>query len=67
MGRDPAAWFRVNPTTGAISFNKVIDRESIYVVNGVYSAELLAITRGKKRAGFLNIIFLAIYRKSATA
>uniref|UniRef100_A0A8D2JI29 Desmoglein 1 n=1 Tax=Varanus komodoensis TaxID=61221 RepID=A0A8D2JI29_VARKO len=45
MGRDPAAWFQVNPTTGQITFKQVIDRESIYVVDGVYSAELLAITR----------------------
>lgn len=50
MGRDPAAWFRINPTTAVITFNKVIDRESIYVVNGVYTAEVLAITTGKKIA-----------------
>ncbi|XP_060134199.1 desmoglein-1-alpha [Zootoca vivipara] len=60
MGRDPAAWFRVNPTTGAISFNKVIDRESIYVVNGVYSAELLAITKDSPFTTATGTIVLTI-------
>ncbi|NXS40407.1 DSG1A protein, partial [Balaeniceps rex] len=46
IGRDPAAWFRINQNTGEITLNKVIDRESIYVINGQYSAEVLAITRG---------------------
>lgn len=48
MGRDPASWFRVQSSNGALSFKNVIDRESIYVINGVYKAEVLAITRGKK-------------------
>ncbi|NXE15028.1 DSG1A protein, partial [Lophotis ruficrista] len=45
IGRDPGAWFRINQNTGEITLNKVIDRESIYVVNGQYRAEVLAITR----------------------
>nr|XP_032634885.1 desmoglein-1-gamma-like [Chelonoidis abingdonii] len=45
IGHDPGAWFRVNPTTGEIFLNKIIDRESSYVVNGLYRAKLLAITR----------------------
>uniref|UniRef100_A0A8C3I7L3 Desmoglein 1 n=1 Tax=Chrysemys picta bellii TaxID=8478 RepID=A0A8C3I7L3_CHRPI len=45
IGHDPAAWFRVSPTTGEIFLNKIIDRESSYVVNGLYRAKLLAITR----------------------
>ncbi|NWX43062.1 DSG1A protein, partial [Steatornis caripensis] len=49
IGRDPGAWFRINQNTGEIILNKVIDRESIYVINGQYTAEVLAITRGKKR------------------
>ncbi|XP_063155291.1 desmoglein-1-like [Candoia aspera] len=44
MGRDPAAWFQINPRTAVITFKKSIDRESIYVVNGVYTAEVLAVT-----------------------
>nr|XP_009687719.1 PREDICTED: desmoglein-1-like [Struthio camelus australis] len=46
IGRDPGAWFRINPNTGEITLNKVIDRESSYVVNGEYRAEVRAITRG---------------------
>ncbi|NXK97173.1 DSG1A protein, partial [Formicarius rufipectus] len=49
IGRDPAAWFRINQNTGEITLNKVINRDSIYVINGQYKAEVLAITRGKKR------------------
>ncbi|KAJ7338773.1 hypothetical protein JRQ81_012675 [Phrynocephalus forsythii] len=45
MGRDPGAWFRINPVTGEITFSKTIDRESIHVVNGVYKAEVLAICK----------------------
>ncbi|NXQ05857.1 DSG1A protein, partial [Vidua macroura] len=45
IGRDPAAWFRINQNTGEITLNKVINRDSIYVVNGQYQAEVLAITR----------------------
>ncbi|KFZ52497.1 Desmoglein-1-alpha, partial [Antrostomus carolinensis] len=45
IGRDPGAWFRINQNTGEITLNKVIDWESIYVTNGQYRAEVLAITR----------------------
>ncbi|NXJ61032.1 DSG1A protein, partial [Rostratula benghalensis] len=45
IGRDPAAWFRINQNTGQITLNKVINWDSIYVVNGQYRAEVLAITR----------------------
>ncbi|NWU80280.1 DSG1A protein, partial [Onychorhynchus coronatus] len=45
IGRDPAAWFRINQNTGEITLNKVINRESVYVINGQYKAEVLAITR----------------------
>ncbi|NWR04951.1 DSG1A protein, partial [Paradoxornis webbianus] len=45
IGRDPAAWFRINQNTGEITLNKVISRDSVYVVNGQYQAEVLAITR----------------------
>uniref|UniRef100_A0A8C3XQ10 Desmoglein 1 n=1 Tax=Chelydra serpentina TaxID=8475 RepID=A0A8C3XQ10_CHESE len=44
MGRDPAACFKVKDRTGEITLNKIISRESSYVVNGLYRAELLAIT-----------------------
>ncbi|KFU96537.1 Desmoglein-1-alpha, partial [Chaetura pelagica] len=45
IGRDPGAWFRINQNTGEISLNKVVDWESVYVINGQYKAEVLAITR----------------------
>uniref|UniRef100_A0A8C3L6Y6 Desmoglein 1 n=1 Tax=Chrysolophus pictus TaxID=9089 RepID=A0A8C3L6Y6_CHRPC len=49
IGRDPGAWFRINQNTGEITLSKVIDWESSYVTNGQYTAEVLAITRGKKQ------------------
>ncbi|NXR97538.1 DSG1 protein, partial [Oxylabes madagascariensis] len=61
IGRDPAAWFRINQNTGEITLNKVINRDSVYIVNGQYQAEVLAITRGKKRDQvFGNKLFLII-------
>ncbi|NXL61016.1 DSG1 protein, partial [Chordeiles acutipennis] len=51
IGRDPGAWFRINQNTGEITLNKVIDWESIYVTNGQYRAEVLAITRGAGGGG----------------
>ncbi|NWI70858.1 DSG1 protein, partial [Todus mexicanus] len=51
IGRDPAAWFRINQNTGEITLNKVIDWESVYVTNGQYRAEVLAITRGSGGSG----------------
>ncbi|NXJ81023.1 DSG1A protein, partial [Trogon melanurus] len=51
IGRDPGAWFRINQNTGEITLNKVIDWESVYVTNGQYKAEVLAITRGGAAGG----------------
>uniref|UniRef100_A0A8C4TY60 Desmoglein 1 n=1 Tax=Falco tinnunculus TaxID=100819 RepID=A0A8C4TY60_FALTI len=60
IGRDPGAWFRINQNTGEITLNKVIDRESIYVINGQYKAEVLAITRGVPRYTATGTIVLSI-------
>ncbi|XP_062986739.1 desmoglein-1-beta-like [Elgaria multicarinata webbii] len=60
MGRDPAAWFNVNPTTGQVTFSKVIDRESIFVTNGVYTAEVLAISRDSPFGTATGTIVLTI-------
>ncbi|XP_074002399.1 desmoglein-4-like [Numenius arquata] len=60
IGRDPAAWFKINPNTGQITLNKVINRESIYVINGQYKAEVLAITRGVPRYTATGTIVLSI-------
>ncbi|NXG02673.1 DSG1A protein, partial [Sakesphorus luctuosus] len=45
IGRDPAAYFKINPNTGEITLNKALNRESIYITNGQYKAEVWAITR----------------------
>ncbi|XP_075561362.1 desmoglein-4 [Pelecanus crispus] len=60
IGRDPGAWFRINQNTGEITLNKVIDRESIYVMNGQYRAEVLAITRGVPQHTATGTIVLSI-------
>ncbi|XP_014792376.1 PREDICTED: desmoglein-1-gamma-like [Calidris pugnax] len=60
IGRDPAAWFRINQNTGQITLNKVVNRESIYVINGQYKAEVLAITRGVPRYTATGTIVLTI-------
>uniref|UniRef100_A0A8C3R2M0 Desmoglein 1 n=1 Tax=Cyanoderma ruficeps TaxID=181631 RepID=A0A8C3R2M0_9PASS len=60
IGRDPAAWFRINQNTGEITLNKVINRDSVYVVNGRYQAEVLAITRGVPRYTATGTIVLSI-------
>ncbi|XP_009074740.1 PREDICTED: desmoglein-1-like, partial [Acanthisitta chloris] len=60
IGRDPAAWFRINQNTGEITLNKAINRESIYVINGQYKAEVLAITRGVPRYTATGTIVLQI-------
>ncbi|KAM6349452.1 desmoglein-4-like [Podargus strigoides] len=60
IGRDPASWFRINQNTGEITLNKVIDRESIYVINGQYRAEVLAITRGAPRYTATGTIVLSL-------
>nr|XP_006011818.2 PREDICTED: desmoglein-2-like [Latimeria chalumnae] len=41
---DPDNWFSVDPKTAEITLNKVPDRESPNLVNGVYTAKILAIT-----------------------
>ncbi|XP_010071913.1 PREDICTED: desmoglein-1-like [Pterocles gutturalis] len=60
IGRDPGAWFRINQNTGEITLNKVVDWESVYVVNGQYRAEVLAITRGVPRYTATGTIVLSI-------
>ncbi|XP_064510411.1 desmoglein-1-like [Pseudopipra pipra] len=60
IGRDPATWFRINQNTGEITLNKVINRESVYVINGQYKAEVLAITRGVPRYTATGTIVLSL-------
>ncbi|NXP55678.1 DSG1 protein, partial [Heliornis fulica] len=58
IGHDPAAWFRINQNTGEITLNKVINRESTYILNGRYMAEVLAITRGVPQYTATEIIII---------
>ncbi|KAM3840425.1 desmoglein-4-like [Vipera latastei] len=60
MGRDPAAWLQINPQTAVITFKKTIDRESNYVVKGVYTAEVLAIMRDSPYTTATGTIMLTI-------
>ncbi|RXM96961.1 Desmoglein-2 [Acipenser ruthenus] len=41
---DPDNWLIIDPKTGDIKLAKVPDRESKFLVNGTYTAEILAIT-----------------------
>uniref|UniRef100_A0A8C1SZE7 Cadherin-1 n=1 Tax=Cyprinus carpio TaxID=7962 RepID=A0A8C1SZE7_CYPCA len=43
MGSDPAGWLSVSPETGVIKVRSLMDRESVYVKDGKYSAIILAV------------------------
>lgn len=45
-GLDPDNWFTIDEKTAEIKLNKVPDRESPFLVNGVYMAKILAISKG---------------------
>lgn len=46
-GLDPDNWLIIDPKTAEIKLNKKPDRESHFLVNGTYYAEILSITEGK--------------------
>ncbi|XP_034644847.1 cadherin-13 [Trachemys scripta elegans] len=48
--KDPAGWLEINPTNGTIFTTAVLDRESPYVHNNVYTALFLAIDSGNPPA-----------------
>ncbi|TFK08881.1 perilipin-3-like [Platysternon megacephalum] len=48
--KDPAGWLEINPTNGTIFTTAVLDRESPYVQNNVYTALFLAIDSGNPPA-----------------
>ncbi|XP_071342912.1 desmoglein-2.1-like isoform X2 [Trachinotus anak] len=43
-GSDPDNWLTIDPKTAEIKLNKMPDRESPYLVNGTYTAQVLCIT-----------------------
>lgn len=46
-GEDIARWITVDANTGQVSTNKILDRESPYVINSTYRATLYAVDDGK--------------------
>ncbi|XP_006027495.1 cadherin-13 isoform X1 [Alligator sinensis] len=48
--KDPAGWLEINPTNGTIGTTAILDRESSYVTNNIYTAEFLAIDSGNPPA-----------------
>ncbi|KFP03826.1 Desmoglein-1-alpha, partial [Calypte anna] len=59
IGRDPGALFRINQNSGEIMLTKVVNWESVYVTNGQYKAEVLAITKGVPRYTATGTIVLS--------
>lgn len=45
-GHDPGNWFVIDEETAEIKMIKQPDRESPFLVNGTYIAEILAISKG---------------------
>ncbi|XP_029447033.1 desmoglein-1-gamma-like [Rhinatrema bivittatum] len=43
-GRDAENWLIIDSHTGVIKFSREMTRDSIYVINGTYTAEILAIS-----------------------
>lgn len=58
-GHDPGNWFVIDEETAEIKMIKQPDRESPFLVNGTYTAEILAISKGERdvinKASFLFI------------
>ncbi|XP_042294224.1 cadherin-13 [Sceloporus undulatus] len=50
LDKDPADWLEINPTNGTIRTTGILDRESPFVFNNVYTAYFLAIDSGSPPA-----------------
>ncbi|XP_049920197.1 cadherin-2A-like [Epinephelus moara] len=46
-GDDPAGWITVDTKTGKITTTKIIDRESSFVKNNIYTVTILAVDNGQ--------------------
>ncbi|XP_041952833.1 cadherin-like protein 26 isoform X1 [Alosa sapidissima] len=58
VGKDPAGWVTVDSKTGQVSTTKVLDRESLYVNDSLYTAIIWAVDHGEPPmtgTGTLNI------------
>ena len=49
--KDVGGWLTIDEHTADIKLNKLPDRESKYLINGTYYAEIICITKGKCRMG----------------
>ncbi|XP_006899626.1 PREDICTED: desmoglein-4 [Elephantulus edwardii] len=49
IGRDSGSWLKVDSRTGEIQFSREFDKKSKYIVNGIYTAEILAIDDGSRK------------------
>uniref|UniRef100_A0A6J0UAB1 Cadherin-13 n=1 Tax=Pogona vitticeps TaxID=103695 RepID=A0A6J0UAB1_9SAUR len=59
IAKDPADWLEINPTNGTVRTTGILDRESPFVFNNVYTAYFRAIDSGSPSAtgtGTLQII-----------
>lgn len=52
---DPDNWLTIDEKTGAIRMNKAPDRESKYLVNGTYYAQVYSITQGRFQGKCFNL------------
>uniref|UniRef100_H0X1K9 Desmoglein 4 n=1 Tax=Otolemur garnettii TaxID=30611 RepID=H0X1K9_OTOGA len=46
IGHDAGSWLKVHSRTGKIQFSREFDKNSKYITNGIYTAEILAIDDG---------------------
>ncbi|KAM9225695.1 desmoglein-4 [Dugong dugon] len=45
-GHDAGSWLKVDSRTGEIQFSREFDKKSKYIINGIYTAEILAVDGG---------------------
>nr|XP_001102180.3 desmoglein-4 [Macaca mulatta] len=46
IGHDAGSWLKIDSRTGEIQFSREFDTKSKYIINGIYTAEILAIDDG---------------------
>ncbi|XP_009432109.5 desmoglein-4 isoform X1 [Pan troglodytes] len=46
IGHDAGSWLKIDSRTGEIQFSREFDKKSKYIINGIYTAEILAIDDG---------------------